>query len=94
MVSQGGGAGPRLAQHVLGLIYVGGLGVPQDDVEAAAWFRKAADQGVAAAQSRLGSFYYLGKGVPQDYVEAAKWYRFAADQGNADAQSKQFSVAI
>ena len=68
------------------LMYAKGRGVPQDDAEAAKWYRRAADQGVARAQYNLGRTYDEGQGVPQDYVEAVKWYRRAADQGDADAQ--------
>ncbi|HUX30541.1 MAG TPA: DUF2628 domain-containing protein [Thiobacillus sp.] len=75
------------AQHRLGVIYAKGQGVPQDYAEAAKWYRKAADQGLAKAQSNLGRCYIFGQGVPQDYAEAAKWFRKAAEQGNANAQS-------
>jgi len=56
-------------------------------VEAARWYRKAADQGGVEAQGLLGFAYANGMGVPQDYGEAARWYRRAADQGNTTAQS-------
>jgi uncharacterized protein len=57
-------------------MYERGQGAPQDYAQAAAWFRKAADQGFDLAQQS-------GLGVPQDYVKAALWYQKAADQGNA-----------
>jgi TPR repeat protein len=63
-----------------------GQGVQQDAAQAAAWIRKAAEQGFAEAQRDLGGLYETGKGVPQDSTEAAKWYRAAAEQGNASAQ--------
>lgn len=47
--------------------------------EAAVWYRKAAEQGLAEAQYELGTMYREGQGVPQDYVEAARWYRKAGD---------------
>jgi len=71
-------------QH--GQKYYCGRGVSRDYVEAAKWFRKAAEQGLAAAQHNLGVYYRDGEGVPQDYVEAVKWYRWAAEEGNACAQ--------
>jgi hypothetical protein len=67
-------------------MYQNGQGVAQDDVEAARWYRNAADQGEAAAQSGLGIMYQNGQGVPQDDAEAMKWYRKAADQGDATAK--------
>ena len=42
--------GDAKAQFVLGLKYDTGKGVPQDYAEAAKWYRKAKDQGVASAQ--------------------------------------------
>ena len=54
--------------------------------QAAAWYRKAADQDHLVAQLNLGLLYDNGQGVRQDHVEAAAWYRKAAEQGNADAQ--------
>lgn len=79
-------------QHMLGLAYEGGVGGPQDFVEAAKWFRKAADQGDASSQCRLGFMYREGQGVPKDFAEALKWYRKAADQGDDWAQANLGSM--
>ena len=73
--------GDANAQFNLGVMYASGLGVPQDDVQAAAWYRQAADQGHADAQYYLGVMYATGQGVPQDFTQAVAWYRQAADQG-------------
>ena len=62
-----------------------------DSVQAA-WYRIAADKGVAHAQASLGVMYLNGRGVPQDYIEAAKWLRRAADQGEASAQSSMATM--
>ena len=61
------------AQNNLGVMYDAGLGVPQDDAEAAKWYRKAADQGLASAQYNLGVMHAKGRGVPQDDAEAVKF---------------------
>ena len=74
------------AQSALGYAYLEGLGVPQNDAQAAQWYQLAADQGYAAAQFSLGRMYDDGRGVPQDDAEAVRLYRFAADQGHVDAQ--------
>src|SRR5215467_5996096 len=74
------------AEAVLGSAYYRGRGVPQNDSEAAKWFRLAADKGNAVARFTLGVMYGEGRGVPQDYAEAARWYRRAAEQGDAQAQ--------
>jgi len=44
--------------------------VPQDFVEAAKWYRMAADQGSTFSQYLLGIMYTEGEGVPEDHVEA------------------------
>jgi TPR repeat protein len=44
--------GDAKAQFNLGQIYDTGLGVPQDVVQAVAWWRKAADQGFAQAWTK------------------------------------------
>jgi TPR repeat protein len=73
--------GDAAAQFTLGLMYVTGHGVQQDDAAAALWFRKAAEQGLA--QSNLGVLYRDGRGVTRDFTEASMWFRKAADQGDA-----------
>jgi len=78
--------GDARAQALLGLLYVKGRGVPQDDREAMKWFRSAADQGDATAQLQIGIMYYDGRSVPQDYSEAARWYQLAAERGNPEAE--------
>ncbi len=78
--------GDAVAQFNLGLMYMTGHGVQQDDAAAALWFRKAAEQGYAFAQSNLGVMYRDGRGVPQNYLDAVMWFRKAADQGDAVAQ--------
>ena len=54
--------------------------------EAAKWYRKAAEQGLAGAQYCLGACYNNGEGVEQDFEEAAKWFRKAAEQGDEYAK--------
>jgi hypothetical protein len=66
-------------------LFEDGLGVTQDFVEAAKWFRLAAEQGVAEAQYSLGFLFEKGFWVDKDPVEAAKWYRLAAEQNDQDA---------
>ena len=67
------------AQSDLGLLYLEGQGITQDDPEAVRWFRLAAEQGHAVAQSNLGMMYAGGRAVIQDPVEAVRWYRLAAE---------------
>ena len=76
--------GKALAQLMLGIILSGNK-VPQDDAEAAKWFRKVGDQGNADAETALGLMYLAGRGVPQNDEAAVSWLRKAADQGVAEA---------
>ena len=57
--------GDAEAQVTLGVMHAEGRGVPQDAVEAVAWYGKAAEQGLAEAQYNLGVMYAEGRGVPQ-----------------------------
>mgnify|MGYP006284445647 CR=1 FL=1 len=61
-------------------------GVPEDHVEAAKWYRMAAEQGHAVAQSALAKAYYGGLGVPKDMALAVRWWRRAAELGHANSQ--------
>ena len=61
-------------------------GVEKSEAEAVAWYRRAAEQGLAGAQFSLGSMYDRGIGVTADHLEAAKWIRLAAEQGYVIAQ--------
>jgi TPR repeat protein len=79
-------AGHADAQHLLGLMYYMGRGVPRDYKQAMAWHRKAALQGKADAQYVVGAMYYTGNSVPQDQKLAVSWFRKAAEQGHAEAQ--------
>ena len=78
--------GDAEAQRNVGIMFQQGLGVPQSDVDAVYWYRKAAESGHARAQQNLGVMYQEGAGVPLDYSEAAKWYRMAARGGNVPAK--------
>jgi hypothetical protein len=79
--------GDAAAQFYLGFRYAEGEGVPEDDAEAARWYRLAAEQGDEFAQTNLGVMYDNGEGVPEDDAEAVRWFRLAAEQGHAQAQS-------
>ncbi|MBO4251374.1 MAG: sel1 repeat family protein [Clostridia bacterium] len=80
-------SGFPMAQNTLGYCYDNGYGVGQSNVEAATWFKKAAEQGYAVAQYNLGNCYDTGDyGIGQSYSKAAYWYEKAAKQGYAAAQ--------
>ena len=82
-----------VAQYNLGVMYDNGEGVPQDDIQAVKWFRKAADQGVDRAQFILSLIYEQGLGVPQDYVLAHMWSNLAAARGSELGRKKRDILA-
>ena len=61
---------------------------PEDYVEAAKWYRLAAEQGEPGAQRALGRLYLRGNGVEQNVCESARWYHRAAVQGDRLAQHR------
>eukprot|EP00667_Euglena_gracilis_P014326 EG_transcript_14828 len=72
-------------QFVLGMCYMHGEGVVEDEAEAVRLFRLAAGRSHLRAQLALGECYVDGRGVVQDSEAAAQWYRKAAE---ADAQQR------
>ncbi len=79
-------AGYSPAQGTLGNVYLLGIGVPKDAVEAVKWLRKAVEKGNSFAQRVLGQCYARGEGVEQNYTEAKKWIEKAAQQREETAQ--------
>lgn len=57
----------------------------EEDVDAAAWYRKAADQGNAAGEYGLGQMYLKGEGVKKDVEQARTYILRAAEKGNLAA---------
>ena len=53
-------------------------------LEAAQWYRRAADLGNQAAMYNLGTMYQQGLGVLQDAEEARKWFAKASLNGLGD----------
>ena len=74
------------AQNSLGVMYGTGSGVPQDEVAAALWYRKAAEQGDSVAQFNLGWMIAQGRGVTKNEEAALAWHLKSAEQGNHMAQ--------
>jgi TPR repeat protein len=64
----------------IGDAYISGRGVARNEIEAAIWYRRAADKGSARGQYSLGWLYKQGEGVMQNYDIAISWYRMAAEQ--------------
>lgn len=79
-------AGEAQAQYELGLAFLTGDGVTQDDSAAVHWFTLAAAAGLPSAQGNLGFLYLQGRGVPRDPQQAVQWLRQAAGKDVAAAQ--------
>ncbi len=75
-------AGDAVAQNSLGALYDHGLGVMEDNAEAARWYEMAAQQGMPLAMRNLGNQYATGHGVPFDLELARQWYEKAAALGD------------
>ncbi|KAI8089695.1 uncharacterized protein BX664DRAFT_280833 [Halteromyces radiatus] len=54
--------------------------LPQNDMEAYLWAKKAADRGYAKGQYACGYYCETGIGIGQDLVQAQRWYQLAARQ--------------
>jgi TPR repeat protein len=79
-------SGDDKAEFVLGLAYEIGKVTAQNYVEAANWYKKAADASYAPAITSLGYLYQAGKGVPEDRAKAADLYEQAAEAGDVRGQ--------
>jgi len=84
-IDRGGDKGDMHAMTLLGELYASGLGVPQDDVKAAKWYRLAADRGDRDAMFALGLFHVTRRGGLHDRSEAAKLFASAAKLGSPAA---------
>ena len=80
--------GDSIAQKILGDIYYGGKGVPQNYSLAAQFYREAGDQGDMHSQKKLADMYRFGNGVGRDCDEALKWYMKAASQGDIESAAE------
>jgi TPR repeat protein len=81
-------SGDAASQIRVGDNYKTGTVVEKDYTQAAAWYRKAADQGRTDAMISLAGLYRDGaEGFPRDMDQAVAWYRKAAELGSVDAQA-------
>jgi TPR repeat protein len=86
-------AGDAPSQFNLGLMYLDGVGVPQNSERAVEWFRRSADRGYAKAQYNLGSLYAVGHGVRRDLVTAHMWMNLCASSGDAKCAAQRDLIA-
>jgi TPR repeat protein len=69
------------AEDLLGIDYINGEGVPQDEDKATALAQKAANQGYAPGEFVLGIDYTIGRGIAEDDNLGKVWIQKAHDQG-------------
>ena len=68
-------SGEAVSQFKVAGIYESGSDeVPQNLLEAARWYRMAAEQNHSQSQYNLGMMYQSGHGVGEDANEANKWF--------------------
>ena len=81
------------AQYRLGMLYDhGSPETPKDEVKAAEWFRRSAEQGDAKGEYALGIAYLNGLGVPKDEAVGFDWVYKSALKGNLAAQKNLWSL--
>ena len=85
--------GYAAAQANLGVLYDGGMGVPQNYNKAASWYRAAAEQDNVRAQRGLGWIWvrHLQFSEPHldTYITAHMWLNIAAANGDDRARVKR-----
>jgi len=80
------GKGSRYGQFTLGMLhYYGAGGLAEDNTQALAFYRLAAEQGLDSAQFCLGDMHNEGDGVAENEHEAERLYQLAAAQGHGQA---------
>ena len=85
-LKQRAAGGDAEAQFELGICYLNGEDIKQDEEAAVLWFKKSAEQGYSVAQHNVGVCYENGYGVYKDRYTAVSWYRKAAAQGYEDSK--------
>ena len=78
----------------LGYMYDYGLGVVQDQRQAAAWYKRGSEHGSPAAKFNLALLYRDGIGVPQDHIKAVALLRSAAEAGDAESQNSSNRAGV
>ncbi|MFY9142258.1 tetratricopeptide repeat protein [Sulfuricurvum sp.] len=78
--------GDKIAQFQTGVIYERGIGVEENQTQAAKWYEKSAIQGYMDAQYNIALMYATGRGVDQNDGFAMMWLSLAAKQGDKEAR--------
>jgi len=84
-------AGDKVAQYLVGVSYLLGIGVARDDVQYVVWMTKAADQGLVRAIAALGDARIRGVGTPADMLSG---WALLLKAVNADNGIAQYNAAF
>jgi exopolysaccharide production negative regulator len=71
--------GDSEAQYQLGRLYLQGQGSAKDPLQAARWFRLAANKGQRDAQATLGTMLFKGQGLQRQAAMGLFWLTVAKD---------------
>ena len=85
--------GDPTAQFNMGLLLEAGRGAAPDPRAAAAWYERAARQGLAAAQYNLAVLTLSGRGVAKDDGRALYWLEVAALHGEGPVRARAVAAA-
>jgi TPR repeat protein len=80
--------GSLAAMTRVGVMYVMGIGVGEDEPRGARWLQRAAEAGHAAGMREYGILFAEGWGVDEDDATAVSWYRQAAAAGDGIAMAR------
>lgn len=81
------GVASRDSTTEMGVRYLLGRGVPQNDAKAFSYFKEAADNDDDPfATNEVAYMYAAGRGTSRDYNQAFRYYQKAAEHGLASAQ--------
>jgi len=78
--------GHAAAQYNLGVMHEWGNGVPQNNLLAIQWYRRAAENSHKDAQNNLGAMYSKGEGVEQNFIKALKWFVISGENGSEEGR--------
>ncbi len=77
--------GNNIAAYHLGLMYEGGLGVPQSNLKAAEYYLKSYQLGNTTAASKLGVLLIKGDGIEQNKEQGLELLKTAGRAGDKEA---------
>ena len=78
--------GNKDGMYNLGLYYLNGVYVEQDDEMALLWLERAAEKGHSDAANDIGVYYHNSKNLRGKHFKAIKWYKRGAELGNKYSQ--------